>query len=156
MFPNSQDALPLPARPRVDQYKKRAKALFKAVKSPDPTALKPGAREWIKPLVCLAHLPTAAQLPASIDRWVDDLEAFVGRQRQSEKTLSLTHAQFVLARAHGFESWPKFATYLEALARSHSPESDFESAVEAIVSGDVAALSRLLRSNPKLIEVRSN
>ena len=98
MFPSSQDALPLPARPRVDQYKKRAKELVKAVKSRDPTALKTWAREWIETLVSLADVTIAAQLPGSIDRWVDDLEGFVGRQRQSEKTLSLTHAQFVLAR----------------------------------------------------------
>jgi len=67
----------------------------------------------------------------------------------------LADAQFTLAREYGFESWPKFATHIEALARKTSPISKFEQAADAIVSGDAATLTRLLNENPKLIQARS-
>jgi hypothetical protein len=35
MFPNSQDALPLPRRPDLERYKKLAGDLVQACKSPD-------------------------------------------------------------------------------------------------------------------------
>jgi ankyrin repeat protein len=67
----------------------------------------------------------------------------------------LADAQFTLAREHGFDSWPKFAKHIEALARKTSPISKFEQAAEAIIAGDAATLTRLLRENPKLIRARS-
>ena len=67
----------------------------------------------------------------------------------------LAGAQFTLAREHGFESWPKFAKHVEALARKTSPTSQFEQAAEAIIAGDAATLTRLLNENPKLIRARS-
>jgi hypothetical protein len=36
MFPNPQDALPLPQRPSLERYKKIAKALAKACSSAEP------------------------------------------------------------------------------------------------------------------------
>ena len=56
---------------------------------------------------------------------------------------------------HGFESWPKFAKHIEALTRAGSPISKFESAVEAIITGDVTTLEQLLREDPELIRARS-
>ena len=38
MYPNPQQALPLPTRPNVEQYKKLAKDLVKACKSGEPAA----------------------------------------------------------------------------------------------------------------------
>ena len=39
MYPNPQDALPLPSRPDVDQYRKLAKDLVKACQSEDAAAV---------------------------------------------------------------------------------------------------------------------
>jgi ankyrin repeat protein len=62
----------------------------------------------------------------------------------------------MVARAHGFKSWPRFARHVEALTRANSPLSQFESAVEAVITGDVATLDRLLRANrAALIRARS-
>ena len=55
----------------------------------------------------------------------------------------------------GFESWPKFAKHLEAEARANSPVADFERAADAIVSGDIATLEKLLRDHPDLIRATS-
>ncbi len=39
--------------------------------------------------------------------------------------------------------------------RANSPVSQFESAVDAIVAGDIAALEKQLRQNPELVATRS-
>jgi len=62
---------------------------------------------------------------------------------------------FVIARAHGFLSWPTLVKHIESLARARSPVSAFEAAADAIVTGDVATLTRLLREHPELIRARS-
>jgi Ankyrin repeats (3 copies)/Ankyrin repeat len=70
-------------------------------------------------------------------------------------TLNLADAQLALARWYTFQSWPHLVDWVEAVAREDSPISRFESAVEAVVGGDVAALSRLLREHPELVRERS-
>jgi ankyrin repeat protein len=141
MFPNPQDALPLPSRPSVERYKKLAKELVKAAKSGDETAIGEWAERWIRSLAKLTG-PKSRQS----DRW-NGLEEFA-RRKLSEKC-TLADAQFVIARSHGFESWPKFSKHVS------SPKSRFESAADAIVNGDAAALKRLLREDPRLIRARS-
>jgi ankyrin repeat protein len=171
MFPNPQDALPLPPRPNLDQYKKLAKDLLKAAQSSDPTAIRTWAATWIDSLVRLSNLTITSQLPVRIDRWTDGLEKFArqelphptwGRTHSSvppsparQETVTLAAAQFVIARAQGFESWPKFAKHLEEEARANSLVADFERAADAIVSGDIATLEKLLRDHPDLIRATS-
>ena len=94
------DALSLPPRPNLEQYKKQAKELQRA------------------------------------------------------EHCTLAEAQFALARRHGFANWPKFAAHVEELARAHSPVSQFEAAVDAIVDGDLAMLAKLLHANPGLVRER--
>src|SRR6202161_1441815 len=140
MFPLPHDALPLPPRPYLSQYKKLAKDLLKAAQSPDPTTLHTWTAAWIASLHCLltvtphspvilseveaqrssaatqskdplpgigSKTPKRSSLDESIPNQTTLLENFA-REKLSE-TPTLTTAQFVLARAHGFESWPKLA-----------------------------------------------
>jgi len=153
MFPNPQDALPLPPRPNFEQYKKRAKDLLKASHSDDPAAIRAWAGNWIDSLVRLSALTITSQLPVGIDRWTHELEKFA-RQKLSE-TCTLSAAQFIIARAQGFESWPRLASHLEATARANSPVNHFELAVDAIVIGDIATLEQLLQQNSGLIRAHS-
>ena len=155
MFPNPQDALPLPARPNLDHYKKRAKDLVKAANSPDHAALNHFVRTWLDSLLHSTNLIITPQLPVSLDRWTDELSSFLRTEQQSEKPFTLARAQFLIARIHGFESWPKFARHLENVSRLHSPEATFESAVEAIVSGDHSEVERLLSTDSRLVRARS-
>ena len=53
MYPNPQDALPLPPRPNLEQYKKLAKDLVKACKSDDPTAIRGWATSGFEALAAL-------------------------------------------------------------------------------------------------------
>ena len=116
------DAKELPARPNLEQYKKQAKDLVKARKSGDPEALR-RIRQY--------H-PRLGKLPEV--------------EFQSSR-LALADAQFIIAREHGFESWPRFAKHIASLNRESSPDSMWESARKAVITGDVSALERLLREN---------
>src|SRR5262245_42621867 len=129
----AQDALPLPPRPSLEQYKKRAKDLLKAARSDDPKAIQGWAVAWLEKLA--EHRPAEEPRPTRerIERDAAEVAKFAGTKL---KHGSLADAQFVIARGHGFLSWPKLAAHLEALARAGSATSAFESAVQAIITGD--------------------
>ena len=160
MFPNPQDALPLPPRPSLEQYKKQAKELVKACKSQDPDAIRNWVRRWVTTLVKLANLSIPPHSPVQLDRWIDEVEGFA-RQKlagsdSADAKCTLTDAQFVIARSHGFESWPRFAKHIDELGRTRSRVSNFEAAADAVVSGDVKTLERWLREDRDLIRSRSS
>jgi len=69
--------------------------------------------------------------------------------------LELLDAQLAIARFYDFESWPRLAEYVEAVTQEGSPVSQFESAVEAVINGDISALATLLREHPELVRARS-
>ncbi|HEV7424747.1 MAG TPA: ankyrin repeat domain-containing protein [Thermoanaerobaculia bacterium] len=125
------DALPLPPHPHLGYYKKLAKDLVKA--AGDPAAI----REW-----------TTRFAPDQIER----VESHI----RSAKIAKLADAQFLIARAHGFASWPKFARHVEDLQHAGSPDSKFEQAADVIVSGDIATLRRLLDESRELVRQRSS
>ena len=129
----------LPARPRLERYKKQARNLIQAFKSGAPEAI-----PWVR-----RYHPRLPGRPDTNDRnKVTDSEV-------RRIGLSLADAQFVLAREHQFENWSHFAKHLEALNQKGSLISQFEAAVDAVVTGDLATLKRLLGDNPELIRVRS-
>src|SRR6266853_6703040 len=110
------DSKQLPVHPSLEQYKKQAKDLLKSAKS--------GNRE-------------ALQL--TLQRIKKDHPRF-GRLADLElqgAKLALADAQLLIAREHGFESWPGFAKHLEGLARQNSSVSKFEAAVDAVVTCDL-------------------
>jgi len=122
---NTTDLTPLSVRPSLEQYKKQSKEFVKLGKSGD----------------------------AEIVQRVKKYHPRPGQVLDAK--FALAEAQLVIAREHGFESWPKFAKHIEALTRENSPVSQFELAADAVVTGDAAALESLLRENPKLIRARS-
>src|ERR1700757_1934765 len=112
-----QDALPLPPRPNPEQYKKRAKDLAKAANA-SPSALHAWTTEWITTLIQLTRLTITPQLPVRVDQWIAQFEQFV-ESRHSSAKFSLANAHFVIARAHGFDSWPKFAKHIADQSRAN-------------------------------------
>jgi hypothetical protein len=64
-------------------------------------------------------------------------------------------AQCVVARWYSFENWPTLAEFVAAVTRKGSPVWQFESAVEAIITGDLRTLKRLLDDNGELARARS-
>ena len=104
---------PVPPNPDLEQYKKQAKELLKACTDARPEAL---ARIW-------NYHPRLQYAP--------DLEA-------EHTSLKLSDAQVVIARDHGFESWPKFAVQIRSIELAHSFES----------SGLAAQLKRFAEAIP--------
>jgi ankyrin repeat protein len=64
-------------------------------------------------------------------------------------------ARLAVARLHDFRDWPALVEFANAVAREGSPVARFEAAVEAVVDGDVATLSTMLREEPGLVRARS-
>lgn len=117
----------LPPHPSLEQYRKQAKDLLRACRAGDPDALDRVSRE----------LPAAGRSPRTRDR--------------SGHTLA--DAQFVIAREHGFASWPRFSTHLQGLV--DGAVGRYEAAVDAIVTGDLATLTELVDRHPDLVRARS-
>ena len=166
MFPNPQDALPLPSKPNVERYKNLTKELVRACKSGDSSAIHDWALKWVNSLVKLSGLVVTRHLPVAIDRWVNQLEEYARRQMNPSVISGgagavpsypcrVTDAQFVIARSHGFSGWPKFVKHLDGLAHKTSPTAAFEAAADAIVSGDIVRLKELLEKNSTLVRMRS-
>jgi ankyrin repeat protein len=159
MFPNPHDALPLPPRPNLEQYKKQAKDLVKACRSAEVDGIRSWAAKWVETLATLQGQAITIKLRASLVRRVNEVAEFARRKLlrsdAGQARCGLADAQFVIARSHGFTSWPNFVKHIEALARAGSPVSQFEAAAGAIVNGDAATLKRLLSENPQLIRARS-
>jgi len=155
MFPNPQDALPLPLRPNLERYKKLAKDLIKVCKSVDPVG--DWVEAWVTMLVRRSGIKLGRKESRAIRRWSEQVEAFVQRKlsNQDGPRCRLADAQFVIARSHGFESWPKFTKHLDELSQKSSVVAKFETAADAICNGDVKTLERLLAEKPQLIHSRS-
>ena len=125
------EAKQLPARPSLEQYKKQAKDLLESlqVEYAGGDRAHPETRSWFCQIVA---------------------------RRSGGTQFVLADAQLVIAREHGFESWPRFAKHIEELTRASSPISNFEAAAGAVVAGDLAILNRLLRQDPGLARARSS
>jgi ankyrin repeat protein len=163
------DALPLPPRPNLDQYKKLAKDLQRACKSGEAGAIRAWAVRWLETLARLSATEhklsrsDARTLPPNGVRDAIDREAGRIDRRWRELKIPddrrvecrLADAQFFVAREHGFTSWPRFASHIETLTRRDSMVALFESAVDAIVDGDIERLAALLREHPPLVRARS-
>ncbi|MEP6766816.1 MAG: hypothetical protein ABJB66_21045, partial [Gemmatimonadaceae bacterium] len=153
------DVLPLPSRPSLEQYKKRAKSLATAARSDDSNAIREWATEWIHAIAKSQNVEISAFVQNSIDRAVADIEKRIASVReQVEKeahAFALADAQFLIARAHGFENWALFTQHIEDVTSADRGGNEFEQAADAVVSGDIGTLQRLIASNPSLLHERS-
>ena len=66
MFPNPQDALPLPQTPNLEQYRKLAKELV-AEASKGDDAIREWAKRWIGSLVRRSGIVITQNLPVRIE-----------------------------------------------------------------------------------------
>lgn len=146
------DTLPLPPRPRVEQYRKRGKALVAAAHSSDSNAVREWSRHWLESLAKLLNEPITPFVASSIDRAIEHIAK---RVRTTGASFTLADAQYLLADAHGFESWGAFVRHLEAISDVPARTDPFEAAADAVVNGDLAALESLVRAHPDLVRARS-
>src|SRR4029453_19687122 len=107
MYPNPQDALPLPSPPNLEHYRKLAKDLVKVCKSGDATAIRPWTIRWLNALAARQDDSDRLRNPQEIEQRADQVEQFAREQlsgRDGRSRCGLTDAQVVIARAHGFAS----------------------------------------------------
>jgi len=130
---------PLSVRCSLERFKRQAKDLIREYRSGNPEAVR-----------CIRqHHP---RLPGRAN--TNDRNNVTDSDIRNAK-VTLADAQSVVARWHGFEDWSKLTNHIEALTRKESHVLQFELAVEAIITGDVATLKSLLRADPELVRARS-
>src|SRR5438876_118294 len=137
MYPNPQEALPLAPRPNLEQYREARERPGESL----PFA-GPGRRlcvGWRMDAEARHAVPGEQDLQnrrrdSAHRRSRGRVRPRAVRARRDHDMLA-DDAQFVIARAVGFLSWPKLATHLESAQRAGSPVSAYEQAVDAIVSG---------------------
>jgi ankyrin repeat protein len=98
------DAKPLAARPSLEQYRKQAKELVKVFRSAP-------SRKSLDSEV--AHSEVVQRVKKHHPGFRDLPEDQIAGTR-----FALADAQFVIAREHGFRSWPKFARHVESLEQA--------------------------------------
>ena len=145
------DTLPLPPRPNLEQYRKRAKDLV-AVAPQGDDAIKQWASDWLRALAKLIDAEITPFVQHSFDRAVESI-AKRARDKTAQGKLALADAQFLIAQAHGFENWSDFAIHITGPQDAAGRE--FEAAADAVVDGDLETLQRMVRENPGLIHARS-
>jgi len=129
------DPKALPARPNLEQYKKQAKELLKAYRSADVETIRRVKRNHprFEKLAEHSHV-----LPLGFD-----ISKF-----------ALADAQLVIAREHGFESWPKFTKRIEVInSEAAALENPVAAFIEAAIwHGTLEASEAILAADPKIAQ----
>ena len=115
----------LPALPSLEHLKNQAKDLVKQVKARVPDVI---ARVQ-------SHLPRAAGVPPEI---------------LAGKGITLSEAQFVLAREYDFPSWPRLKRHIETYHPDQA--AAIEAFKQVVQAGESVKLRTLLRSYPEVVE----
>jgi hypothetical protein len=133
------NSAPLPYRAGLEQYKRQASDLLKAYRSGDSQAIS-----------CVRQIHPRLRGRAGTNDRNDVTDSEIRKAG-----VASADAQCVVARWYGFENWATLAEFVEAVTQERSLVWQFESAVEAVITGEVRALKRLLGDNPALIRSRS-
>src|SRR5579864_415786 len=117
----------LPTRPSLEQYKKQAKELLKAYRSADMETIRRVKKNH----------PRFEKLSAP----GFDVTKF-----------ALADAQLVIAREHGFESWPKFTKRIEVInSEAAALEDPVAAFIEAAIwHGTLEAAEAILAADPEI------
>lgn len=123
----------LPSRPSLDQLKRQAKELRRALVE---RSLPAAAR-------VVAHHPRLRNLPAA---------------SALDVRFTLADAQLVVAREYGFRSWAalKHRVELDRRLEDIRPHPHFDEALAALDSGDADRLRGLIAGHPELVHARTN
>ena len=133
------DITPVPFRAGLTEYQKQAEELLEAWRAGDSGAIQ---------IVRHRH-------PRFLDSSIPWLPKKMSEPELRRATLDVADAQLTVARWYDFADWPRLAEHVEAVTRDGSSVSTFESAVEAVTTGDVATLTSLLSDHPELVRARS-
>jgi Ankyrin repeats (3 copies) len=133
------EAARVPFRSSVAAYERQADELFQAWKAGEDEAI-----EFFR-----------TNHPQFRDEEIRWLARQVPFDEIRNALFELADAQFTIARWYDFRDWRALTDWVEAVAQEGSAVEKFESAVEAIIHGDMGGLQRLLRDSPDLVHARS-
>ena len=129
----------LPFRSPLAAYEQQAESLLSGHRAADPAAID------------LLH----RKHPRFLDEKSKWRPKFITDTEIRDAALSLDDARLSVARYYDFLDWTSLVAHVQMVLRD-SPVFEFESAVEAVVSGDLAALEDALRRDPALVRARSS
>ena len=93
---------------------------------------------------------------STIDKYRQQAEALLQTDATVQNAASdAAAAQQMVARWYDFADWTALSKYAEDVTQPDSPVYLFESAVEAVIEGDLPGLQSLLREHPELVRARS-
>ena len=133
------DLKPAPFRSLLSAYEQQAESLLAGHHAADPAAID------------LFH----RKHPRFLDEKVKWLPKRITDSEIGAAALSLDDARLAIARYYDFLDWVSLAAWVDAVSQE-GPIFAFESAVEAVVNGDLAVLTDALRRDPALVRARSS
>src|SRR5690349_9202879 len=133
------DLKPVFFRSPLSAYERQAQSLLEGHRASDPAAID------------LLH----RKHPHFLDEKIKWLPKRIPDSDILDAGLSLDDARLTIARYYDFADWSSLAAHVEAISQQGSVLK-FESAVEAVVNGDLAALNDALRRDPTLVHARSS
>ena len=133
------DLKALPFRSPLSAFEQQAGELLGSHRAADPAAID------------LFH----RKHPRFLDEKIKWRPKFIADSEIRDASLSLDDVRLAIARHYDFLDWPSLAAYVEVVSQEGTVFA-FESAVEAVVNGDLGALQDALRYDPALVRARSN
>src|SRR6266436_3554462 len=118
----------VPFRSSLVAHEQQAESLLAAHRAADPAAID------------LFH----RKHPRFLDDKIKWLPKSIAASEIRDTALSLDDARLAIARCYDFLDWPSLAAHVDAVSAQGSA-FEFESAVEAVVDGNLAALNDALR-----------
>lgn len=129
---------PLPFRAPLEEYERQAGNLVEGHRNGDAEAIR---------IIHENH-------PRFLDETITWRPKFMSSGDIQKAPFDADDARLTLARWYTFADWTALEEYVAAVSVD-GPVFLFESAVEAVVSGDLASLQAMLRGHPELIRARS-
>jgi ankyrin repeat protein len=133
------DLKAVPFRSPLSAYEQQSESLLAGQRAADPAAID------------LFH----RKHPRFLDEKIKWRPKFISDSEIHDAALSIDDARLAIVRFYDFLDWSSLAAHVEAILQKGAV-FEFESAVEAVVNGDLAALEDALRSDPALVAARSS
>lgn len=72
-----------------------------------------------------------------------------------QSSITIEDVRLAIARYNYFDNWHQLTDWIVEVNKENSTVAEFETAAEAVMSGDTTTLQKMLKKNPALIHARS-
>jgi len=129
----------LPYHSNLKEYRVQAEQLLGGWRAADPDAIN---------LFRQCH-------PKFLDRRIPWLPKRMSDAEARTVWIDSADSELAIARWYDFADWTRLAEWVEAVTAGDSPVYRYETAVEAVISGNAAAVGKALQDHPDLVRARS-